>query len=238
MLTGEVPVQGRDPGRRRDEARQRDRARRPEPRPDASAVCRRGRAGDRKDPRDRYRDMNEFLADLEHALEVEVARAGGATGEATSVLDSVPTAAEGADRAAGSHGPASCCSSPRRRALSSPPLTGSRGTAEAGGGESGGAGDRRSPSQAQPTSIRRATARSTATRPGLRSTAAPPTAWSTETTPARGRAGKHGVGLYVDAGRPVTPSRSSCERPGRLGSRDLRVGPGEPAGSDRRLAGS
>ena len=34
--------------------------------------------------------MNEFLGDLEHALEVEVARAGGATGEATSVLDSVP----------------------------------------------------------------------------------------------------------------------------------------------------
>ena len=34
--------------------------------------------------------MNAFLRDLEGALEVEVARAGGATGEATSVLDSVP----------------------------------------------------------------------------------------------------------------------------------------------------
>ena len=34
--------------------------------------------------------MNAMLADLENALEVEVARAGRSTGEATTVLDSVP----------------------------------------------------------------------------------------------------------------------------------------------------
>ncbi len=44
-----------------------------------------------KDPKDRYPDMNHFLADLEAALEVEVVRAGHSTGEATTVLDSVPT---------------------------------------------------------------------------------------------------------------------------------------------------
>ncbi len=43
-----------------------------------------------KDPKDRYPDMNHFLADLEAALEVEVVRAGHSTGEATTVLDSVP----------------------------------------------------------------------------------------------------------------------------------------------------
>jgi serine/threonine-protein kinase len=43
-----------------------------------------------KDPRDRYPDMNHFLSDLEGALEVEVVRAGQSTGEATTVLDSVP----------------------------------------------------------------------------------------------------------------------------------------------------
>src|ERR671934_540584 len=43
-----------------------------------------------KDPARRYRNMNEMLADLEAALEVEVARSGTASGEATSVLDSVP----------------------------------------------------------------------------------------------------------------------------------------------------
>lgn len=43
-----------------------------------------------KDPRDRYPDMGAFLADLESALEVEVSRAGHSTGEATTVLKSVP----------------------------------------------------------------------------------------------------------------------------------------------------
>ncbi len=42
-----------------------------------------------KKPDKRYQDMNSMLADLENALEVEVARAGHSTGEATTVLDSV-----------------------------------------------------------------------------------------------------------------------------------------------------
>lgn len=44
-----------------------------------------------KQPDDRYANMNFFLADLEGALEVEVVRAGRSTGEATTVLDSVPS---------------------------------------------------------------------------------------------------------------------------------------------------
>ena len=43
-----------------------------------------------KKPEKRYPDMNAMLADLENALEVEVARAGRSTGEATTVLDSRP----------------------------------------------------------------------------------------------------------------------------------------------------
>ena len=43
-----------------------------------------------KKPDKRYADMNAMLADLENALEVEVARAGRSTAEATTVLDSVP----------------------------------------------------------------------------------------------------------------------------------------------------
>jgi serine/threonine-protein kinase len=45
-----------------------------------------------KKPDKRYADMSAMLADLEAALEVEVARAGGSHGEATTVLDSVPGA--------------------------------------------------------------------------------------------------------------------------------------------------
>jgi serine/threonine protein kinase len=43
----------------------------------------------RKDPNKRYPHMGAMLAELEGALEVEVARAGGSHGEATTVLDSV-----------------------------------------------------------------------------------------------------------------------------------------------------
>jgi eukaryotic-like serine/threonine-protein kinase len=43
-----------------------------------------------KDPKRRYPEMAPMLEDLEHALEVEVSRAGSSTGEATNVLRSVP----------------------------------------------------------------------------------------------------------------------------------------------------
>jgi eukaryotic-like serine/threonine-protein kinase len=63
-----------------------------EHRPDASAAL--SRVVERstsKDPDKRYKDMSAMLADLEGALEVEVSRAGSSHGEATTVLDSVPS---------------------------------------------------------------------------------------------------------------------------------------------------
>jgi eukaryotic-like serine/threonine-protein kinase len=45
-----------------------------------------------KDPRDRYPSVAHMVRDLEQTLEVEAARRGGTSGEATSVLDSVPKA--------------------------------------------------------------------------------------------------------------------------------------------------
>jgi serine/threonine protein kinase len=43
-----------------------------------------------KEPAMRYQRVDEMIADLETALEVEAARAGSTSGEATSVLDAVP----------------------------------------------------------------------------------------------------------------------------------------------------
>src|SRR5690242_15216104 len=43
-----------------------------------------------KDPTQRYQHVGEMIDDLETALEVEAARAGSTTGEATTVLDAVP----------------------------------------------------------------------------------------------------------------------------------------------------
>src|SRR4051794_868290 len=43
-----------------------------------------------KDPNDRYQSVGELIDDLSTALEVEAARAGSTTGEATSILEAVP----------------------------------------------------------------------------------------------------------------------------------------------------
>lgn len=55
-----------------------------------------------KEPKKRYPDTAEMLADLEGALDVEVARAGTSHGEATTVLDSVPGHRRGLRGARGS----------------------------------------------------------------------------------------------------------------------------------------
>lgn len=63
--------------------------RRPEISAAAALVVERATA---KDPSRRYQEVGETIDDLSTALEVEAARAGSTTGEATSVLDAVPPA--------------------------------------------------------------------------------------------------------------------------------------------------
>jgi eukaryotic-like serine/threonine-protein kinase len=63
--------------------------RRPELSAAAALVVERATA---KDPARRYREVGEMIDDLSTALEVEAARAGTASGEATSVLEAVPPA--------------------------------------------------------------------------------------------------------------------------------------------------
>src|SRR3954447_16576380 len=61
--------------------------RRPEVSAAAALVVERSTA---KEPAERYQDVGEMTDDLETAREVEAARAGTTTGEATSVLDALP----------------------------------------------------------------------------------------------------------------------------------------------------
>jgi eukaryotic-like serine/threonine-protein kinase len=63
--------------------------RRPEVSAAAALVVERATA---KDPSHRYQKVGEMIDDLSTALEVEAARAGSTTGEATSVLEAVPPA--------------------------------------------------------------------------------------------------------------------------------------------------
>jgi serine/threonine-protein kinase len=91
MLTGEVPFTAETvvgvAMKHVNEPMPDVQKRRPEVSSALAAVVERATA---KEPKKRYLDMASCLADLEAALEVEVARAGGAHGPATTVLDTVP----------------------------------------------------------------------------------------------------------------------------------------------------
>ncbi len=71
--------------------------RRPEISAAAAMVVERATA---KDAAGRYQEVGELIDDLSTALEVEAARAGSSTGEATSVLETVPPAKHGLSRRA------------------------------------------------------------------------------------------------------------------------------------------
>ncbi len=159
-----------------------------------------------KEPKDRYHDMNFFLADLEGALEVEVSRAGHSTGEATTVLDSVPgTRRKLVTRRTISWAGALLLIAAAGTAIALAALTGDEGPSRAtpvvsqAGGEpidvvaaidydSDVLGD-----DAENSSLT-ALAIDGNTRG---------TAWATETYDA-GFGSKEGVGLILDAGKPVT----------------------------------
>ncbi len=91
MLTGEVPFTAETvvgvAMKHVNEPMPDVQKKRPEVSSALAAVVERATA---KDPKTRYPDLASCLADLEAALEVEVARAGGSHGEATTVLDTVP----------------------------------------------------------------------------------------------------------------------------------------------------
>src|SRR5215213_8631204 len=92
MLTGQVPFQAETQVgvamKHVNEPMPDVQAKRPEVSAAVASVVDRATT---KDPRDRYGTVAEMVRDLEQTLEVEAARRGGTSGEATSVLDSVPS---------------------------------------------------------------------------------------------------------------------------------------------------
>jgi eukaryotic-like serine/threonine-protein kinase len=91
MLTGQVPFQADSQVgvamKHVNEELPDVQQRRPEVSAAAALVVERATT---KDPAQRYQEVGEMIDDLSTALEVEAARAGSTTGEATSVLDAVP----------------------------------------------------------------------------------------------------------------------------------------------------
>ena len=226
--------------------------RRPEVSAAAALVVERATA---KDPAERYQTIGEMIDDLSTALEVEAARAGSTTGEATSVLDAVPPAEAQAlrPRRAGP-GRRSSLIAPDRAAarcwraqlIVERQRAGGGGGATEGQGRAGRArlGDRLRP--------RRATAKRIGSKVGLAVDGNPTgTAWTTEHYDSDTFAGTKtgpdpGVGLYVtteaagDADEMVDPHADP--RLGRRRSSPPPPGPpeelaewGEPVGEvDRR----
>jgi len=93
MLTGQVPFQADSQVgvamKHVNEEMPDVQQRRPELSAAAALVVERATT---KDPDERYQSAGELIDDLSTALEVEAARAGSTTGEATSVLEAVPPA--------------------------------------------------------------------------------------------------------------------------------------------------
>lgn len=171
-----------------------------------------------KDAEDRYQTIGEMAEDLQAALEVEAIR-GGNTDEATSVLDAVP--------------------GPRRQAplakKTSPwpaivmlvvALAIAAGTAwfisrgDTGGGGGGGAGGSGSATTSRISLVGASdydpegdqAEHSESARLAIDSDRSA-SAWTTETYSTGDLSGKGGVGLYVDAGKPVSASEMELRSP-------------------------
>jgi serine/threonine protein kinase len=179
-------------------------------RPDASAALARVvEKATQKDARRRYADMNAMLADLEGALEVEVARSGTAGSEATNVLESVPQRRKILTSRRASIAGVLLVLLATAAALVIAAVTGGGGSPRTGGGSGAVASGAN-------IAIQRATAfdpegsppgeenndQTTAAIDGDPTT----TGWSTETyysSPTLSVDGKSGVGLYLSTSTPV-----------------------------------
>lgn len=162
-----------------------------------------------KNPDDRYQTIDDMADDLQAALEVEAIRAGGATGEATSVLDAVPPPSRQLPGRQGSPWPAVAMllialviAGGTAYVISRGDTGGGGAGAEGGGAGAGGVqielvgssdydpeGDGTEHPEEAPFAI------------DEDSTAS---AWTSETYQAPTFEPKTGVGLWVDAGEPVS----------------------------------
>ncbi len=159
-----------------------------------------------KDPKKRYPDMIAMLADLEGALEVEVARGGAAQGQATNVLDAVPERRKLLTRRRTSAAGVLLVLAAVAAALLIAALTGSDEPSGGGGAPQGGTIDL---TQAQAFDPPPGDGEEHDSEAGFAIDANPDTTWTTESYQVSpviedSVSGKKGVGLIVDAGRPVT----------------------------------
>ncbi len=166
-----------------------------------------------KDPAERYQRAGEMIDDLETALEVEAARAGSTSGEATNVLDAVPPPQRKlAGGARWSWAAVALLALVAAGALAAVIFISS-------GGGGGGAGP--AAAGATPLPVVGATDFDPEGGDGEHPTEVDfaiddnptTTAWTTESYQTPDWNGKTGVGLYVDAGKPVNATTLELRTP-------------------------
>lgn len=188
-------------------------------RPDISAAS--ARVVDRataKNPDDRYQTIEEMGDDLQAALEVEAIRAGGTTGEATSVLDAVAAPRRQIPTSKTSPWPAVIMLLVALLIAAGTAYFISRG--DTGGGGGGGAGGGGSSSGEQISLVGAADydpqgddeEHSEEIELALDDDRSA-SAWTTETYESDSFGEKQGVGMYVDTGEPVEASEMEVRTP-------------------------
>jgi eukaryotic-like serine/threonine-protein kinase len=237
MLTGEVPFTAENlvgvAMKHVNEKMPDVQRRRPEVSSALAAVVERAT---QKKPEKRYADMSAMLADLEAALEVEVARAGGSHGEATTVLDSVPRR----DRRVINTRTISIAGILLVLAGVAAALIIAAATSEDEPGGGGGGGGGAAPTGEEVTLTDAAdfdpegTSGEHPDEVGLAIDGNPTTSWSTETYttgPVMADAGKSGVGLIVSTDEPVEGSSLSVSTTEAGWTADVYGAPSGPPGT-------
>ncbi|MBK5111490.1 MAG: serine/threonine protein kinase [Thermoleophilia bacterium] len=168
-----------------------------------------------KNPVDRYQTIEAMSDDLQAALEVEAVRSGGATGEATSILDALPPQRRPVVARETSSRPAVIMLVIALLIAGGAAYVISSGNSGGGGG--GGGGGSSSSSEIPLVSATDYDPEGDSEHPEETSLAFDEdrnaSAWTTETYEDAALAGKSGVGLYVDAGEPVRATELELRSP-------------------------
>ena len=165
-----------------------------------------------KNPDDRYQTIDDMADDLQAALEVEAIRAGGATGEATSVLDAVPPPSRRLPSKEGSPWPAVVMLLAALLIAGGTAYMISRGDTGGGGGAgAGGDGAGAGGTQIELVASSDYDPEGDGTEhpeeaPFAIDEDSTASAWTSETYELPTFEPKAGVGLWVDAGEPVSAS--------------------------------
>jgi eukaryotic-like serine/threonine-protein kinase len=205
MLTGDVPFQAETQVgvamKHVNEPMPDVQAKRPEVSAAVASVVDRATT---KDPRDRYGTVAEMVRDLEQTLEVEAARRGGTSGEATSVLNSVPSQRRRLGRRRRISGPGIALAIVVLALAAAAVIFASRLDFGDDGGSSGGAGASEMRIVSATDFDPFGTGGEHPDELDLAFDGNPTgTGWTTEGY--RDAFDKPGVGLYVDTGKQVTP---------------------------------